>query len=149
MANAKNLCDQITRSVTLGGRDVVDTGFQVLPETFLEVVVSANGASIAGTVVDAQGKPVANATVVDVPSAEHRSRPDLYQRDTTDAGGHFNLRGLNPGNYRVFAFEELLEDVRQPEFLKSNENRGEMVQLEEGNHKNVVLEVIVQDLAAQ
>jgi len=27
----------------------------------------------AGTVVDADGQPVTNATVVDVPSAEHRS----------------------------------------------------------------------------
>jgi hypothetical protein len=144
-ATSDKLRDYFTKSVSLGGHDVLDSGFQVLPETFLDLVVSANGASIAGTVVDADGKPVANATVVDVPSAEHRSRPDIYQRDTTDASGHFSLRGLNPGKYRVFAFEELQEDVRQPEFLNSYETRGEIVQLEEGARKNVVLKLIPQE----
>ena len=141
-ARSENLRDYITKSVNLEGRDVVDSGFTVLPETNLEVVISAKGASIAGTVVDGKGQPVANATVVDVPIAEHRMRTDLYQRDTTDEGGHFNLRGLNPGNYTVLAFEELQEDVRQPEFLKSYGTRGEIVQLDEGTRKNVVLKVI-------
>jgi hypothetical protein len=69
-------------------------------------------------------------------------RSDLYQRDTTDESGHFNLRGLNPGKYTVLAFEEMQEDVRQPEFLKSYERRGEIVQLDEGTRKNVVLKLI-------
>ena len=72
-------------------------------------------------------------------------RSDLYQRDTTDENGHFNLRGLNPGKYTVLAFEELQEDVRQTGFLKSYESRGETVQLDEGTRKNVVLKVISSD----
>jgi len=55
------------------------------------------------------------------------------------------LRGLNPGKYTVFAFEELQEDVRQPEFLKSYETRGEIVQVEEGTRKKVVLKLIPLD----
>ena len=144
-ARSDGLRDYITKSVNLEGRDVVDSGFSVLPETSLDVVISAKGASIAGTVVDVKGQPVANATVVDVPSEEHRMRSDLYQRDTTDENGHFNLRGLNPGKYTVLAFEELQEDVRQTGFLKSYESRGETVQLDEGTRKNVVLKVISSD----
>jgi len=90
-------------------------------------------------------QPIANAIVVDVPMAEHRTRPDLYQRDITDESGHFNLRGLNPGKYTVLAFEDLQEDVRQPEFLKSYRTRGETIQLDEGNRKNVVLKLIPYD----
>jgi protocatechuate 3,4-dioxygenase beta subunit len=141
-ARADGLRDYITKSVNLEGRDVSDSGFSVLPETNLDVVISAKGASIAGTVVDANGQPVANAIVVDVPSVEHRMRPDLYQRDTSDESGHFRLRGLNPGKYTVLAFEELQEDVRQPEFLKTHEKRGETVELEEGAKKGVVLKLI-------
>jgi hypothetical protein len=148
-AHSNNLPDYFTKAITLDGRDVTDSGFPVTSETYLEVLISGNGGSIAGTVVDAKGQPVANATVLDVPSAEHRARMDLYQRDTTDASGHFSLRGLSSGKYSVFAFEELHEDVRRPEFLKSYGTRGEVVQLDEGNRKNVVLKLIADDNEAQ
>ncbi len=148
-AKSDTLRDYFTKSVTFEGRDVADSGFPVLPQTYLDVVISANGASITGKVVDANGQPIADATVVDVPSAEHRARSDLYQRDTTDATGHFSLRGLNPGKYTVLAFDELQEDVRQPEFLKAYETRGEIVQLEAGDRKTVVLKLISNDAASQ
>jgi|ERR1035437_6585669 hypothetical protein len=125
---------------------VADSGFIVSPGTSLDVVVSANGATIEGTVVDSKGKPVAHATVLDVPSAEHRNRPDLYQRDTTDELGHFSLRGLNPGKYTVLAFDELQADVRQPEFLKSYEGGGEHVQLDEGARTSIVVKLIPTDI---
>lgn len=142
VARSNDLPDYITKSVNLDGRDVADSGFPILPQTYLDVVISANGASITGKVVDGNGQPIANATVVDVPSAEHRTRADLFQRDTTDESGHFSLRGLNPGKYTVLAFEELQEDVRQPDFMKSYGTRGEIVQLDEGTRKSVVLKLI-------
>ncbi len=42
----------------------------------------------------------------------------------------------------VLAFEELQEDVRQPDFMKSYGTRGEIVQLDEGTRKSVVLKLI-------
>jgi hypothetical protein len=139
-ARGNNLADYFTKSVNLNGRDASD-GFTVGAATFLEVVVSANGAVIEGKVIDERGKPVAYATVVDVP-AEHRSRSDLYQRDTTGEDGHFSLKGLNPGKYTVLAFDELEDDLRKPEFLKSYQSRGETVDLDEGSRSSVVLKVI-------
>lgn len=79
-AKSNNLRDYFTKSVNLEGRDVADSGFTVTPSTHLDVVVSANGGTIEGTVVDSKGQPVAHATVVDVPSAEHRARPDLTSK---------------------------------------------------------------------
>ena len=67
--------------MSVDGRDVTDSGFSVGPGTFLDVVVSANGATIEGAVVDDKGKPVAYATVVDIPTVERRTRWDLYQSD--------------------------------------------------------------------
>lgn len=141
-AKSNNLRDYITKSVNLDGRDVADSGFIVSPGTSLEVVISANGSTIDGTVVDSTGKPAAHVTVLDVPSAEHRNRRDLYQRDTTDELGHFSLRGLNPGKYTVLAFEDLEDDVHQPEFLKTYEGRGEHVQLDEGGRTSIVVKLI-------
>lgn len=140
-AKSNNLRDYITKSVYLDGRDVADSGFTVSSGTFLDVVISANGSTIEGTVVDSKGKPVAHATVVDIPSAEHRNRTDIYQRDTTDELGHFSLRGLNPGKYTVLASDDLEGDVREPEFLKSYEGRGEHVQLDEGARTSIVVKL--------
>jgi hypothetical protein len=144
-AKSNNLRDYITKSVSLDGRDVADSGFIVSPGTALDVVISANGATIEGTVIDSTGKPAAHAMVLDVPSSEHRNRRDLYQRDTTDELGHFSLRGLNPGKYTVLAFEDLEADVRQPEFLKTYEGRGEHLQLDEGGRTSIVVKLIATD----
>jgi protocatechuate 3,4-dioxygenase beta subunit len=145
-AKANTLRDYITKSVNVNGRDVSDSGFIVSGGTSLDVVMSANVSTIEGTVVDSKGKPVAHATVLDVPSAEHRIRHDLYQRDTTDELGHFNLRGLNPGKYTVLAFDELEADIRQPEFFNSYEGRGEHVQLDEGARTSIVVTLIATDI---
>lgn len=147
-AKSDTLRDYITESINLEGRDVADSGIPVHPDTYLDVVISAKGASISGTVVDGNGQPVANATVVDVPATEHRMRLDLFQQDTTDENGHFSLRGLNHGKYTVLALEELQDDFRQPEFLKSYETRGQVVELDKGTRKNVVLKLISNDAQA-
>lgn len=75
-AKSNNLPDYFTKSANLNGRDVSDSGFVVNAATFLEVVVSARGATIEGKVVDETGKPVAYATIVDIP-AEHRTRTSI------------------------------------------------------------------------
>jgi hypothetical protein len=146
---SNNLLDYITKSVSLDGRDVADSGFTVSGETSLDVVISANGATIEGTVVDSKGKPAADVTVVDVPTEEHRNRQDLYQRDTTDGLGHFHLRGLNPGKYTVLAFDDLQADIRQAEFLKFYDSRGEHVKLDEGARANIVVKLIATDSEGQ
>jgi Carboxypeptidase regulatory-like domain len=112
------------------------------------MVVSAKGATIEGNVVDSKGQPVAYGTVAVVPDVEHRARPDSYQRETTDEHGHFIARGLNPGSYVVLAFEELQEDIRQAEFLKTYAGKGEKVELREGTRKSVTPKIIPADTEA-
>jgi hypothetical protein len=72
----------------------------------VRLVLDAAG-SIAGVVVDSQGHPVAGAQVTAYPdAADDASRPSGISRAapaTTDRGGAFQIRGLHPGNYRLFA----------------------------------------------
>ncbi len=105
---------------------------------FVEVRKSdreGRGARIEREVVDETGKVVAYARVVDIPAAEHRTRSDLYQRDTTNEDGHFRLPGLNGGKYMALAFDELQDNVSAPEFLNAYEDRGENVQLRCSNKR--------------
>lgn len=134
--------DYYTKSVLLGGRDVADTGFTAAPGTVLDVLVSSKGAGIEGTVVDADGKPVLEATVLTIPSSGKLGRPDAYQIDRSDDYGHFLLRGLNPGQFAVLAFDEVPGDHRSPDFARKYATEGEKVQLDESSRKTVVLKLI-------
>src|SRR5208337_3939800 len=147
-ARSDKFRDYYTKSVLLGGRDVVDTGFAVSPGTVLDVVVSSKGAGLEGTVVDREGKPVTGANVVTIPASGKLGRPDAYQFAQTDDSGHFVIRGMNPGEFRVLAFEEMQENYRSPEFAKKYEGKGEKVQLEEVAKKTVVVKLIPEEANA-
>jgi hypothetical protein len=136
--------DYYTKSVLLGGREVVDTGFAVSPGMVLDVVVSAKGAGVEGTVVDREGKPAAGASVVTIPASGKLGRPDAYQHARADDGGHFVVRGMNPGEFMVLAFEELQGDYRAQEFAKEYEGKGKKVELDEGGKKSVVVKLITE-----
>lgn len=145
-APSEKFRDYYTKSVLLGGNEVVDTGFPVSSGTVLDVVVSTKGAEIEGTVVDEDGKPVDGAKVVTVPSSGQLGRPDAYQSAETDENGRFLLHGLNPGGFLVLAFEETPENVRSPEFVQKYAGRGEQVEAEQGGKKSAVLKLIRGDL---
>jgi hypothetical protein len=99
-----------------------------------------NGATIEGRVGNDQGQPAADVSVVAIPSAEHRMRPDLYGHGRTDAKGRFLLGGLSPGEYTVVFLDDFEEDLRQPEVMKKYEGKGENVTVEEGGKKSVIVE---------
>ena len=144
-ARSEKYRDYYTKSVLLGGREVVDTGFAVSPGTVLDVVLSAKGARIEGTVIDREGKPAAGASVVTAPGGGKLGRPDAYQYARTDDSGHFFIRGMNPGVFMVLAFEEMDGNYRAPEFAKKYEGKGEKVELDEGSKKNVILKLITEE----
>ena len=137
--------DYYTKSVLLAGREVADSGFPVGSSTLLDVLISSKGASIDGTVLDADGKPASAASVVTIPSSGKLGRPDTSQIGQTDEAGHFSLRGINPGDFTVLAFDEMQPDYRSPEFAKKYESKGEKVQLEESQKKTVTLKLITDD----
>lgn len=140
-----NVRDCFTRSVTLDGQEVADSGFETNRETNLQIVMGAKGATIEGTVVDEKGNPAPSVTVVDVPDAVRKLREDLYHFETTDERGHFRLRGLNPGSYTVLAFEDLEESVQGSDFLTRYGSKGEKVEVDEGADKNIALKLIPAD----
>jgi hypothetical protein len=132
------------KSVTLGGRNI-ETGFTASGPATLDLVVSSKGGMVEGTVVEKEkdvenDHPVANATVVAVPEEKYRKLPDRFGMGSTDQHGHFTIRGLAPGTYTLYAWQDLEEGVwRDPDFLKSQEANGKTVKVEEGSHQQVEL----------
>jgi hypothetical protein len=61
----------------------------------------------------------------------------------TDQSGRFSMKGIVPGDYKIFAFEELERGASlNPEFLQPFEDRSRTVHLREGGELNVRLEAI-------
>ena len=140
------------KSARLGERNI-ETGFTASGPATLDLLVSTKGGTVEGAVVDAAVEkavdkegdkvhPVANATVVAVPEEKYRKLPDRFEIESTDQHGRFTIRGIAPGSYTLYAWQDLEDGVyRDPDFLKSQEANGTAVKVEEGSHQQVELKV--------
>jgi uncharacterized protein (DUF2141 family) len=136
--------DWYLKSTVVAGRDVSDSGISINGGTLaLDLVASARGAVAEGVAADRKGDPVANAVIVAVPEPRLRSRLDRYRKTVSDQSGRFNLRGLPPGDYTVFAWESVDgEAYYNPNFLKIYEAQGTALRVSEGDRKALQLEAI-------
>jgi hypothetical protein len=98
----------------------------------LRIVLAGNGAQISGTVT-AEGQPC-RATVVLVPAApELRGAHQMYKVTNTSERGVFTLKGVPPGSYKLFAFQEVEPfDWFDPEQLKKVEDLGSTIAVSQG-----------------
>jgi Carboxypeptidase regulatory-like domain len=137
--------DCYIKAVRYGMADALFDGFaaQRGNDASLEVTLSSRGARVQGAVADADGLPVAGAWAVLVPEEAHRGQTHMYKETTTDQYGHFELRGIPPGDYKLFSWDQVENGAWQdPEFLKPFEEKGEEVKLQEGEEKSVNLTAI-------
>jgi len=141
-ADSDNVRDYIMKEVNLNGRDVGDSGFAVGPGvSTIDIVASANGSAIVGTLVDADNKTVTDMEVVCVPDESRRKRHDVYQQERTNSRGQFSFLGLNPGDYLIFPLNgEDAAEITDPDFIRQHEGIAQRVHVDEGEHKTVTLE---------
>jgi hypothetical protein len=67
----------------------------------------------------------------------------LFKTTTADTMGHFSITGIAPGEYKLFAWEQIEESAYQdPEFLKPYESQGQAITIREGSRENAQLKVI-------
>jgi len=133
------------KAVRSAGEDVLESGLQVTreePPGPLEAVISPGGGRIEG-LVSKEDKSFTGATVVLVPGADLRKQSRLYKSSTIDQKGQFSIRGIAPGDYKLFAWDNVTEGAYQdPEFLRPYEERGKPVHVDEGSRLNQQLELI-------
>jgi protocatechuate 3,4-dioxygenase beta subunit len=134
------------KSATLDGADVLENGLTLTagePPGTLRLFLSLDGGSIQGTVLDADGKPVADAVVALIPDAAHRDRADLYSNVRTNSMGQFTMLGLAPGDYKLFAWDDLEHhSVEDPDFIRFFEDRGKEVEVQARAQQQIQLQVI-------
>jgi hypothetical protein len=135
--------DWFLKSVTVGSRDMTESGFSINGgAAVIDLVASADGSVIDGVVLNAKGDPVANAVMVAAPEARLRARADRFRKTASDQSGRFTLHGITPGSYTLLAWESVEgEAYYDPEFLRNYEGQGRALRVGEGERKSVQLAV--------
>jgi len=133
------------KSIRFAGRDLArrELDLSAGGGGALEIVLSAKPASISGTARNADGEPVADATV----NVWSKDDPDI-RTTRTDASGSFTLPNFAPGEYRVIAWESIERGIIENQaFRASFESRASVVTLQEGSAESADLKVIPKSAA--
>jgi hypothetical protein len=139
--------DSYLKSVRSGGEELLYTGVNVAKvKAPIEIVISSRGARLEGAVAGEDGKAVQGAMVIAVPEKPVRARRGSAGTTSTDQNGRFLLRGLRPGNYQLYAFDDVDEDqFRDPEFLAKFADKAVTIRLDEGGRFQADLRVVPLD----
>jgi len=132
------------KSARFGAIDALNPPFHVEAGVGqLDILISTNGGTLDAAVLDSNMSPIPEATVVLAPEPPLRNRMDLYDVKETDSAGRAHLADIAPGDYRIFAWDEIPADAWQdPDFIRPYESRGKLVHVSEGQISGVQLELI-------
>lgn len=137
--------DYYIKSAALGGKDILEAGVTFTPGTSsaIEIVLAGTGGQVEGVALKADQQPATEATVVAVPDEPRRAQSRFYKEDHTDQYGRFTIKGVAPGRYKLFAWEDVEDGAYQdPEFIKKFESLGEAIAIRENSHESAQLNLI-------
>lgn len=128
------------KSVRYGSSESTSREVNITPgaDASLEVTLSSRGGHITGRVTDSDGLPASSVWVVLVPDAANRNNYWLYKSANTDQNGNFEFRGIVPGQYELFSWDQVDRGAwEDPAFLKAYDDKrqGEDVTIREGETK--------------
>ena len=85
---------------------------------------------------------MAGAQAVLIPERQ-RDRRDLFRPSTADQNGHFMMRSIAPGDYKLFAWEDLEPGAYyDPDFTRKYEERATPVKISESTRLSLEVKVL-------
>jgi len=127
------------KSLLQGRTDAFENGVRISSGVGVEsitIVLSSMAGEISGTVHTEEGKAACGGKVILIPEQPGRFGQEDYPEDGISSSGHFSIRGIPPGVYKAFAFEDADEVAyRDSNEMKTYQSQGTAVQVAEGDKK--------------
>jgi hypothetical protein len=133
------------KTARFAGEDVYNNGLRIEgdPRGQLEIVLGATPGSLDAVTVDEKQMPEAGVSVALVPDTAQVKRMDMYRNATSDATGKVHWDGVIPGDYKIFAWEDIENGAwADPEFMRNFEGRGTSVHIDDRGRATVSVKVI-------
>src|SRR5215469_10446709 len=138
------------KSARYGTLSIPESGFAVQAggDQLLEITLSSRAAQVSGVVFNSDSLPAAGVTVVLIPEVTRRSYKEYYKSATTDQNGKFSIKGIAPGDYKLFSWDSVEGNEWSDgnwfdtAWLKLFEAKGESIHLGEAETKSVDLTLI-------
>jgi protocatechuate 3,4-dioxygenase beta subunit len=130
------------KSIRTGDQEVQDTGLDLSAGNVgpIQVILGLGGSQVDGVVQDAQQHPAPGIMVTLIHDPPIAERFDLNRMTTTDQNGRFSLKGIAPGEYKVYAWEDLEPGAyADPEYLKPHEGKATKLSLKNKGQEQVSL----------
>jgi hypothetical protein len=133
------------KAVLLDGNDISDTLREFKSQDRVTIVVSLRGASLEGTVTDAEGAPTSDVSVIVFPEdkAGWRANGTRVYRSGPEANGHYRIAAMHPGRYFIVAaaLERFTGGIEDAAFYEELSNEATLLVVNEDETRTVDLKV--------
>ena len=140
--------DMYVRAARHDTVDVLESGITIRNERspVLQIALAPDGGRILVAAFDRDNRPIPTASVVLVPDIARRYRPDQYRVAIAGTDGQAVIRGIPPGNYKVFAWDNLEPNAyMNSEYVRRYEDLGVPVRIAPGENSAISVRAITQD----
>ena len=122
------------KSIRMGDVDLLNGRLQLqsAPQDPIEIVIGINPGTTEGRVLDDRQQPVSSATVVLITESGLKYRVG-HPVVTSDAAGRFQFKNVPPGEYSLYAWEEVDGyGWQDPLYMQPFEPLGKRIVVAEG-----------------
>ncbi|MGA2738946.1 MAG: carboxypeptidase regulatory-like domain-containing protein [Bryobacteraceae bacterium] len=134
------------KSIRGGGQEVRDSGLDMTNGApgMLTVTIAPGAGQIEGVVQNDKQSPAAGALVALIPvDARRREMRDAYYTATTDQYGKFTLKNIDPGDYKLYAWDDVEPGAyMDTDFVKPFESQGVTMSIHENGRESAQLKLI-------
>lgn len=135
--------DYYLKSVLVAGHETPVSDVAIFAkDTEIQLVISPAGGHIEGVAKNSKGEPVSGYIAL-APDLD-RITPELIRSTHSDSNGGFELRGVAPGNYKLFAWEkiDMNELLNQPDLLRNYESDALLLSVQENGRFDLQIKPI-------